>query len=53
MDDEEQKERPRIIDPLGILPFECWLEPEDENVVKLPKTFGSMQQPVGDGENYI
>lgn len=37
--DEELQELPRIIDPLGILPFECELESDEPNIQRMPKQY--------------
>jgi len=49
--DEEERCFPDM-DPAKLLPFECWLEPEDPNTEKLDKTYGNLDQP-SDGDNDI
>ena len=41
------------IDPAKLLPFECWLEPEDISIEHLPPQYQGTSQVVYGGENYI
>ena len=40
-------------DPRNLLPFTCWLEPEDPSVERLPKQYVGTDQQTYGGTNYV